>query len=183
MKRLFGSMFGVSVRAALHSRWPRLYRVAYSWCHDPQLADDLVQETAARALRSREHMPNAKALEVWLFQIMRNCWRDHLRRLKPTVDVDAMNLQSDSDPERIHYNAQVSARVRAAVASLNDDQRQIFTLVVVDGMSYDAVAQVLEIPIGTVMSRLWRARQQLQEQLRDLAPQPNSPAAKLWSVK
>lgn len=183
MKRLFESVLGISVRAALHTRWPRLYRVAYSWCDDPHLAGDLAQETMARALRSRLRMPSEQALDAWLFQILRNCWRDHLRRRKPTVDADEVVLLSEADPEKAHCHAQLSERVSAAVASLSEDHRQVFTLVVVDGLSYEQVAHALEIPMGTVMSRLWRARQRLQEQLYDVAELHEVPSARLWRVK
>lgn len=183
MPRFLETILGISVRGALQSRWTRLYRVAYSWCQDHHLAGDLAQETMARALRSRERMPSEQALDVWLFQIMRNCWRDQLRRQKPTLDADALPLTSDSDPERAHYGSQISERVQAAVAQLSEDHRQVFTLVVIDGLGYEQVAQALEVPVGTVMSRLWRARQRLQEQLHDLAPLRELPSVKLWSVK
>lgn len=183
MKRFLESVLGINVRCALGSRWPRLYRIAYSWCHDPHTAADLAQETMARALRSRDRLPSEQALDAWLFQIMRNCWRDQRRRHRPTTDVDELPLASDADPERTHYGAQVSARVQAAVADLSEDHRQVFTLVVIDGLTYEQVAQALEIPVGTVMSRLWRARQRLQDKLHDLAPLRELPSARLWSVK
>lgn len=170
-----GPHSGINVRAALQSDWPRLYKVAYAWCHDPHLARDLAQETVARALRSRERMPNAQAMTVWLFKIMHNCWMDQLRRQRPTVDVEEAGLVSDSDPERCHHAAQISARIHTALASLSESQRQVFTLAVLEGMSYEQVAAILEIPTGTVMSRLWRARQRLQALLIDLAP-PSSPS-------
>lgn len=183
MNSVLSPLFGISVRKSLAKRWPRLYRVAYSWCHDPHLARDLAQETIARALRSRRRMPDDKALDTWLFRILHNCWCDQLRRARPMLDSDALELQSDFDQEECYYSDQVRALVANAVASLSSTHRAVFALVVMEGFTYEQAADTLEIPIGTVMSRLARARAQLRERLQSLTPQPARNSASLRRIK
>ncbi|WP_455203416.1 RNA polymerase sigma factor, partial [Kaarinaea lacus] len=88
------SLFGKSkqFQQQLETKWKKLYRVAYSWCHDPQLASDLVQETLMKALKHRSQIRELKSLDAWLFKIMANCWRDYCRRSKNTVDIDDVTL-------------------------------------------------------------------------------------------
>jgi RNA polymerase sigma-70 factor (ECF subfamily) len=144
----------------------RLYRVAYAWCHDSVLADDLAQETLAKALSKAGQLRDMQLLHSWLFSILANCWRDHFRRLKNTDELDELEeakLVSDNNPEDEHARNQIINRVRAAIADLPMGQRQALTLVDLEEFSYNEVAEILEIPVGTVMSRLCRARKGLKE--------------------
>lgn len=147
--------------------WQRLYRVAYSWCHDPHLTADLVQDTMAKALKNHHQLRDRAALQGWLFVILANCWRDHCRRARDTVDIDAMELSHDSDLETDSDRIELLQRVRAAIARLSPNHREVLTLVVLEGMAYDDVAKVLDIPIGTVTSRLCRARGVLRRNLHE----------------
>ena len=147
---------------------PRLYRLAYAWCHDPALADDLAQETLSKALGRGEQLRELAALEGWLFAILNNCWRDHLRSRKEFVDVDELDemvLAHDENPERLYARRQATLRVRDAIGSLPLAQRQVITLVDIEEFSYAQVAQILNVPVGTVMSRLARARQAIKKDL------------------
>jgi len=152
---------------------PRLYRLAYAWCHDASLADDLAQEAMIKGLKSAHQLKDAALLEAWLFRILNNCWRDYFRRQRPQVDIEEfMELPAEGPtPEQQHANSALIERVRRAVAALPLGQRQVVTLVDLEELSYDATAQALDIPIGTVMSRLSRARTSLRELLHE------SPAA------
>ncbi len=143
----------------------RLYRMAYAWCHDPCMADDLVQETMARALKNAGQLRNPKAMGGWLFTILANCWREHFRRRRETVNVDCVELANESTPEIEYASLQVVRRVREAVADLPGDQRRTVTLVDLEGFSYSEVSEILDAPIGTVMSRLHRARRALRKML------------------
>lgn len=160
-----------------------LFRVAYAWTHDRALADDLAQETLAKALERAEQLRDPERLRSWLFGIMTNCWRDYLRALRPTADIDALDealLGSEETPESALARAQIVDRVRCAVASLPVGQRQGLTLVDLEEFSYAEVATILGIPIGTVMSRLCRARLAL----RGILQQPEvAQGQKLRSVK
>ena len=160
-----------------------LYRVGLSWCGDRMLADDLAQEALARALAKQHQLRDAMKLEHWLFRILNNCWREHLRRLHPTVALEELVLDNDQTPERGLRKQQVIDRVRGAIARLPLGQRQVITLVDLQGFSYGEVAEVLEIPIGTVMSRVSRARQALKEDLLSLQGDLNPERCHLRSVK
>lgn len=145
----------------------RLYRLAYSWCHDPALADDLAQETLEKALKKSGQLRDPAALETWLFSIMTNCWRDHFRRSRDMLDIDDLPLEHEVTPEHEQHQHQVVSGVRSAIATLPLGQRQVLTLVDLEGCSYIEVANILGVPVGTVMSRLCRARRALKESLLD----------------
>ncbi|WP_124705292.1 RNA polymerase sigma factor [Sulfuriferula multivorans] len=163
-----------SLRVQLKERRTRLYRVAYSWCHDRSLADDLVQEALTRGLARLHQLRDPAQLDSWLFKILHNCWRDCFRCQKTFQDVDELedhHYAHDETPEHIHSRSQIVDRVRAAVAQLPIGQRQVLTLIDLEGFSYNQVAEILEIPVGTVMSRLCRGRQSLKAKLVELSPQ------------
>lgn len=164
-------LFGVDPLRQRIEHWrPALYRVAYSWCHDRALAEDLVQEALLKALSRRAQLRDDERLRGWLFAILNNGFRDHLRRLRVHEDIDELADEMPApapSPEDDHATAQVVARVRAAIATLPLGQRQVVTLVDLEELSYAEVAHALEIPIGTVMSRLCRARAALRQALVD----------------
>lgn len=156
-----------ALTAQIEEARPRLYRMAYAWCHDAALADDLVQETLARGLNRIGQLRETEKVGGWLFAIMNRCWLDHLRGLRDEVD-DAVLAELPADqptPEGHAERRETASRVRAAVAALPLGQRQVVTLVDLEEMSYAEVAAVLAVPIGTVMSRLCRARAALRQLL------------------
>lgn len=171
-------------RAALDAHRTRLYRIAYAWTRNPALADDLVQETLTKALVKAGQLRDPKASEAWLYSILSNCYRDHFRRQRETEDVDAIELASDSSPEHESSQQQLIDMVRAAMMRLPEGQRQVVSLVDIEGFSYVEVAEILSVPIGTVMSRLCRARAALKEQLLpELRGQADAREPKLRRVK
>ncbi|MDP2135971.1 MAG: sigma-70 family RNA polymerase sigma factor [Sulfuritalea sp.] len=145
----------------------RLYRLAFAWCHDAGLADDLAQETLTRALSRLDQLRESARLMGWLFAILNRCWIDHLRGLRDDVDDEILaELPSDLPGPDSHAERQQTVnRVRAAITVLPLGQRQVVTLVDLEDFSYAEVAEILAIPIGTVMSRLCRARASLKELL------------------
>lgn len=150
-----------------------MYRVAYSWSRNAALADDLVQETLVKALQKAGQIRDPERTNAWLFAVLANCWRDHFRRTREMVDIDELDLErvDDFTPEEGHAQSQLVRRVRSAIALLPLAQRQVLTLVDLEEFSYAEVAAVLEIPVGTVMSRLCRARRTLKTLLNEFAPQ------------
>ncbi|GAB4483824.1 MAG: RNA polymerase sigma factor [Burkholderiaceae bacterium] len=162
---------------AVEANRARLYRVAFSWCHDAALADDLVQEAVSKALENCAQLRSIDSVAAWLFAILNNCWRDHLRRWRDNVDIDAVEeceLPLRDSAEDDFARAQTVGRVRRAIAALPLGQREVVTLVDLEDFSYAEVAAILSIPVGTVMSRLARARcalrEALIEQAHDAAP-------------
>lgn len=143
----------------------RLYRTAYSWGHNPDLASDLAQEAIEKALTRIGQLREPGKLDSWLFGILINCWRDHFRKQRDTVNIDTVELQHDDTPEKLKQTQDMVDSVRRSIARLPEGQRQVVTLVNLEGFSYAEVAEILEIPVGTVMSRLSRARNTLAEYL------------------
>jgi len=173
-------------RAQLRQQRARLLRVAYSWCHDPALAEDLVQDTLARAMERCHQLREPGQLEPWLFAILTNCWRDHLRRLRPRQDIDELEetlADLGATPEQARERGQIVDRVRAAVARLPIGQREVLTLVDLEEFSYADVGAILGIPVGTVMSRLCRARQALRKELMEYEAMPGAEPVPLRRVK
>ncbi len=172
-------------RRELESRWQRLYRLAYAWTHDVHLAKDLVQDTMIKAMQKRYQLINKDSMDAWLFRILANTWRDYCRKNTDTVDVAHAHLQDDSDPEQKLIKDQIIQHVRSSISRLSLDQRQIVTLIDLEGFSYSEVADILTIPIGTVMSRLYRARKQLKQHLLEDSSTANKQKSNphIWSVK
>lgn len=150
---------------------PRLYKVAYSWCHAADIADDLVQDTVVKAIRNANSLRDRKKMNSWLFTILANCWRDYLRQQKPSEDIDECIFTDDDSPELIQERQNITDIVQQAIATLPQGQRQVLSLVDLEGFSYAEVAEIVDIPTGTVMSRLNRARKALAEQLLELKEQ------------
>jgi RNA polymerase sigma-70 factor (ECF subfamily) len=148
-------------RQGIQAAIPALRRYARALTRDAEIADDLVQDTLVRALRS-EHLFHDGDIRSWLYTILTNLNRNRLRSLarKPTFAPIEENEPPDaSGPES-------GARdIGRALASLVDDQRVALLLVVLEGLSYREVAEVQGVPIGTVMSRLARARAQIKAYL------------------
>lgn len=148
----------------------RLWRLAHSWCRNRALADDLVQDTLAKALARHQQLRDPESMHAWLCSILANGWHDHLRGGKNTLDIDTVeerDLPVAGCPEDDCLQNEVVRRVRAAVGQLPSGQREVVTLVDLEEFSYAEVATILEIPIGTVMSRLSRARAALREALKE----------------
>lgn len=162
---MINRLFSGPLRQGIEAQRPLLYRVAYAWCHDAALADDLAQEALSKAWARRDQLRETAALKGWLVSIMNHCWLDHLRARRDFEDVDDLHdtLASNADlPEVCCDREQLVACVRAAVATLPLAQRQVLTLVDLEEFGYAEVARILEIPVGTVMSRLSRARAALK---------------------
>jgi RNA polymerase sigma-70 factor (ECF subfamily) len=172
-----------ALHQALEESRGRLYRIAYSWCHNPALADDLVQETLTKALKYSDQLRDPNTIRSWLYKILTNCWRDHFRRNRETVDIDDVVLVDDHDAQDHQERMEVVEKVRAGIATLPVGQRQVLTLVDLEGCSYIEVAEILEVPIGTIMSRLCRARRALKEALLTAEDASVASSAHLRRVK
>jgi RNA polymerase sigma-70 factor (ECF subfamily) len=191
------SLFGRNGAAATHGVHERLaqsraglYRLALMWSQDAALADDLTQEALAKALQRCAQLRDATKLRPWLCGILLNCWRDHLRARRPTEDIDEIDehwLAVGDGTEHAVSSLQLAARVRSAIARLPLGQREVLALVDLEECTYAEVAQMLSLPIGTVMSRLCRARATLRTLLADMqaqgAAEPAPARPPLRSVK
>ena len=181
LSRLF---FGPT-RPGIEALRPVLYRIAFAWCHDATLADDLVQDALSKAWARRAQLRDEAALKAWMVSIMNRCWLDHLRGRRDFDDVEDWQdeLESAADtPEVCCDREQVIACVRAAVARLPVGQRQVLTLVDLEEFGSAEVAAILDIPVGTVRSRLSRARATLKN-LLGTAMQHSAAQTRLRRIK
>jgi RNA polymerase sigma-70 factor (ECF subfamily) len=142
---------------------PRLRRYARALTRDSNRADDLVQDTLVRGLAKAHLWQPGTDIRAWLFTIMHNQHVNNVRRVQregATVDVDqvASTLVATADPTA---SRQLSELDRA-LGHLSKGQREVVLLVGLEGMSYDEAAKILRVPIGTIRSRLGRAREALR---------------------
>lgn len=161
----------------------RLYRVALAWCGDAMLAEDLVQETLANGISRSHQLRDPQRLFSWLYSILNNNWRQHLRTRKNHDELDDGFPCDAGGPLQNCRQREIVNRVRTAVASLPVDQRQVVSLVDLEDFSYCEVAEALDIPIGTVMSRLHRARKNLLARLQSTEQPTARHAAPIHIVK
>lgn len=156
---------------------PALRRYARALTHNVDLADDLVQDCLERAIRKRALWRPSGPVRAWLFRILLNVWRNDLRHRRRAPDIAPLSAvlvepqTPSASPGRLAF-----AETARAIQLLPDDQREALLLVAVEAMSYAEAASVLDIPVGTLMSRLGRAR----AALRDLTGEAPS---RLRSVK
>jgi RNA polymerase sigma-70 factor (ECF subfamily) len=168
MIKISGLFSGRRVSHEIAARRTRLYRIAFSWCHNASLADDLVQETLLKAMKRIDSLRDFATLDAWLYRILNNCWHDHLRTQGRNTELFDMCDEDSLEHAEAYQQSQIIARVRMSVARLPMSLREVCTLADFAQLSYAEIAEILDIPIGTVMSRLYRARQHLREQLLDL---------------
>jgi RNA polymerase sigma-70 factor, ECF subfamily len=153
-------------RHGIEQAIPALRRYARALTRDPETADDLVQDTLVRALRS-EHLFHGGDVRSWLYTILTNLNRNRLRSLARRPPLSVLG---DDDAADVGGSEGGSRDIERALASLVDDQRTALLLVVLEGLSYREVAEVQGVPIGTVMSRLARARAQIKTYLENGRP-------------
>ena len=153
-----------TIGAELPALLPRLRRYAIALCQSPALADDLVQSACERALANPDLWTPGTRLDAWLFRIVRNIWIDGCRRARLEAQVRLSGAEAlTCDGEREALGRIEFIEIAAKMESLSWEQREVLLLVCVDDMSYREVANLLNVPIGTVMSRLARARKRLLE--------------------
>jgi RNA polymerase sigma-70 factor, ECF subfamily len=164
MSQTITSEFDIDLKALL----PRLRIYAMSLTRDRDRADDLVQQTAMKALIGRKSFRSGSDFASWLFRIQRNEFISGLRRLRPTVPFDnAVSATLAYPPHQ--ENGLIMREFLAAFRRLSASARQVLLLSVLEGYSHSQIAEHSAISVGTVKSRLWRARLAL-EQLLGSAP-------------
>ncbi len=155
-----------------------LYGFAVSRLRDAQMARDVVQETCLKAFRAFDRFERGTDYKAWLFRILVNTILDAYRsaaRAAPVVSLDGADAVTQDaspalataalDPERAFLNKSLAAEIQMALRSLSPEWHAVIHLSVIEGYSYREIGDILGCPIGTVMSRLYRARRALQRRL------------------
>lgn len=146
---------------------PRMRRFARSLTYHREDADDLVQIAMERALgRSEQYTPGTR-LDSWIFRIIKNAWIDEVRSRARRDELFAPEEAGEQVGDDFAQAHQQRMAIQKAVSLLSEEHRLVVGLVLVDGLGYKEAAEVLEIPVGTLTSRLARAREALQQILSD----------------
>ena len=159
-----------------------LYNFAYHLTYSDADADDLVQETFMKAYRSIDSYHQGTNAKAWLFKILKNAFINEYRRkskLPDTVNYEDYLAVDDNDEDTVThalvdikedvFAGMMGDEVSGALNSLPDDFRTVILLCDMEGFSYEEIAKIVDIPIGTVRSRLHRARNMLKDKLKDYA--------------
>ncbi len=156
----------LQVREGLLELLPRLRRFALVLTGNQADADDLSQAGIERALvKAHQYSPDYR-LDTWIYKIMQNMWIDKKRkaaRRGTHLELDAAKQTIGEDGRKTMEVTNVLNLVRQSINRLPEDQRLVVGLVLVDGQSYRDTAEILDTPVGTVMSRLSRARQKIRD--------------------
>jgi RNA polymerase sigma-70 factor, ECF subfamily len=155
---------------------PQGLRVAMGMMGNPDDARDALQEAFVKAFQSLARFDTNRAFGPWFFQILRNQCRDHLRSRKArfkteVVDDGILEFRSDENygnAHRHHQRAEARRLLWSALERLPEDQREILVLKELEGFRYQEIASILDIPEGTVASRLFHARRGLKEVLDEM---------------
>lgn len=158
-KRAFGELV---------SRYQSKVRnIVYRICGDPELAQDVAQDTFIRAWQKLRQYDTQRPFQNWLYRIATNIAIDRLRQAKPTENIEGLSLQSkDSNPEEILEIKQKAEMIRLAVLNLPPASRTVLVLREYEDLTYQEISDTLQIPVGTVMSRLNFARNHLRQSLQ-----------------
>jgi len=148
---------------------PRLRRFARSIAFHREDADDLVQVAVERALGRGEQYAEGTRLDSWMFRIIKNAWIDEVRSRMRRDRIFAPEEEGETVGDNFAEAHQQRLAIQKAMSLLSDEHRIVVALVLVDGLPYKEAAEVLEIPMGTLTSRLARARDALQKLLLDNA--------------
>ena len=153
----------------------RLYHAITHLVGSAEDARDVVQDAFVQAFVKLETFRGASAFYTWLYRIAFNLAVSRRRRHRPTVSVETAREQTGREPQDAHMGPEANieqqervAQVRAALSRLSDEHRMVLVLREMEGCRYEAIAEILEVPVGTVRSRLFRARMQLRDELRQV---------------
>jgi RNA polymerase sigma-70 factor, ECF subfamily len=174
---------GAAFRELFEKYHRRAYSVAYGVVKSKEDALDVVQEAFVKVHKHLDSFQGTSSFYTWLYRIVMNLAIDHLRRRKngkPVEYDDAISREGDdeagilprlleSNPGKTAVRHELMARVEAALATLPEYHRQVIILREIEGMSYEEIAEVMDVPKGTIMSRLFHARRKMQVELQDFA--------------
>lgn len=158
-----------NLQSELVSLLPRLRRFALGLTGGSELADDLVQTGCLKALERADQWQPGTSLASWMYRILQTTWIDQQRILKrrnTAADTEAVERHVGEDGVRIHEAQDELRTVDRLIRELPEEQRAVLLIVSVEGLTYKEAAAVLDVPVGTVMSRLARARGKIADALQ-----------------
>ncbi|WP_017443885.1 RNA polymerase sigma factor [Gayadomonas joobiniege] len=164
------------MKEQLKSLLPQLRRFAFALTGDADDADDLLQNTVLKLLKQPQDL-DEHSLMKWSFRVCKNLWIDEYRnrkvRTQASYSPEVPEAISTEDSEQAQEKANTLKQVNHAMDLLPEDQRSVLALVAMQGLSYRDTAEALKLPLGTVMSRLARARASVSQSLKQQQLEPN----------
>ncbi len=157
-------------KAELVALLPRLRRFALGLTGSADQADDLVQAGCLKALERSDQWQPGTSLASWMYRILQTTWIDQQRKVvrhKTVADTDTVEQHATDHAERQRDADDMLRDVGREIEALPEEQRTVLLLVCVEGMAYKEAAEVLDLPVGTVLSRVARARGRLADVLQD----------------
>ncbi len=179
VKRGDKTAFDILVQKYQH----KIVKLVSRYIHDPSEALDVTQEAFLKAYRALPGFRGDSAFYTWLYRIAINTAKNHLvalSRRPPVTDIDSQEaeqyggesqLKENATPENLLLRDEIEATIYGAIDALPEDLRTAITLRELEGLSYEEIAQVMSCPIGTVRSRIFRAREAIDQKLRPLLGQ------------
>lgn len=165
----------MTIREELVSLLPRLRRFSLAVAGNAQDAEDLLHSALERALRHESTWQRDTRLDSWIYRIIRNLWIDERRaKRNRNVSLEAAGDDALEDRQASAEHLLDLAQARRALLALPEEQRSVLCLVVLEGMTYQEAAATLDVPIGTIMSRLSRARAAMVSRLSSDSPRISS---------
>jgi len=165
-RRAFGELVGKYSKA--------VYYLAYRFVRDHDTADEMTQESFVKAYQAIGSFKEGKSFKSWIFAIVANLSKNYLRRYKrqssldDTIPDDILeDRKTSSNPHETVVAKDLGKKIAEAVEVLPEEYKSVFILRTYEDMSYDEIADTLNIEVGTVMSRLFRARARLKKELKD----------------
>lgn len=164
---------------ALELQRPRLHRLAMGWTRDTDEAEDIAQEAILRAYRKRDQFQPETNMNAWTAVIARNVAINRFRRFHRSNETLSLDGLSDTEsgvamvpdkeesrhPERVFWKREAENRIAKAIGELSPEHQQVIRRAAIEDRPYDEIAKELNIPIGTVRSRLFRARENLRQHM------------------
>jgi RNA polymerase sigma-70 factor (ECF subfamily) len=162
-------MAAFGLRELIDAHYEQLYRYAYRLSGNASDAEDLVQETFGKAMRKMEQLRNPERVKPWLYRILRNLYLHRVRdeKRRRIVPMESLGDLPGRESEATGVGALDPQRLQAALDELDETFRTPLILFYFEGFSYREIAEQMDLPIGTVMSRLARAKSYLKTQLAD----------------
>jgi RNA polymerase sigma-70 factor, ECF subfamily len=160
------------IRSLIANEIPRLRRYARALVRNQETADDLVQDTLVRALSKIHLWQPGTDLRAWLFTLMHNQYVNFVRRAVREGSQTSLDAAIDLGHQANQQTSLTLRDLQSALDKLPDEQRQVVLLIGLEGMRYEEVAEILDVPVGTIRSRLSRAREALRERMDEHERRP-----------
>ena len=169
-----------NVAPYLKHNWRNLYRAAYIWTHDIELATKLTQTTITHCLKNRQRFTSHQQLKIYIFKFMSDLCKKHLQ--KSSLKTHKFEQQHTQKNKTELYRSPLISNIKDSFIALKLEHREVLTLAIYENMNYKNISQVLDVPIGTVISRISQARSKLINLMQNghLKVTPNS---NVWPIK